>query len=418
MTFKNNRLVLVAAILIALAAGFGLARVTGDDAGEAAHAEHAEDKDAADAHAGEEGHNEESEGADAHADEGGHGEEEGKKGAEEEGTVALTKEQIEASGITVVAVSRGGGGETRLSGRVEPSIGARAAVASSIAGRVERVIVAPGTQVRAGQPLAVVVSGEAATMRANADAARAEAEAARLVFRRDQSLVSQGVVARQEVEASRARSLAADALARAAVAQASAAGTPDASGRVTITSPVAGVVGAVQVTPGSVVSAGALVANVSDPTQTELVFSAPPALAAQVAPGARIEVSGPAGNFTAVVIGAAADVREQGGMAVIRARAESRALPPAGSPVAGVVVSAGQSRALSVPADAVQTVEGRSVVFVATDKGFRAMPVLAGRRAGGRIEVLNGLTGSERIAGSNAFLLKAELAKGEAEHGH
>ena len=34
MTFKNNRLVLVAAILIALAAGFGLARVTGDDAGE------------------------------------------------------------------------------------------------------------------------------------------------------------------------------------------------------------------------------------------------------------------------------------------------------------------------------------------------------------------------------------------------
>jgi membrane fusion protein, heavy metal efflux system len=46
------------------------------------------------------------------------------------------------------------------------------------------------------------------------------------------------------------------------------------------------------------------------------------------------------------------------------------------------------------------------------------MPVLAGRRAGGRIEVLNGLTGSERIAGSNAFLLKAELAKGEAEHGH
>ena len=83
------------------------------------------------------------------------------------------------------------------------------------------------------------------------------------------------------------------------------------------------VVGAVQVTPGSVVSAGALVANVSDPKQTELVFSAPPALAAQVAPGARIEVSGPAGNFTAVVIGAAADVREQGGMAVIRARAES-----------------------------------------------------------------------------------------------
>ena len=42
----------------------------------------------------------------------------------------------------------------------------------------------------------------------------------------------------------------------------------------------------------------------------------------------------------------------------------------------------------------------------------------AGRRAGGRIEILNGLSGDERVAATNAFLLKAELAKGEAEHGH
>jgi cobalt-zinc-cadmium efflux system membrane fusion protein len=45
-------------------------------------------------------------------------------------------------------------------------------------------------------------------------------------------------------------------------------------------------------------------------------------------------------------------------------------------------------------------------------------PVLIGRQAGDRTEVLNGLAGTERIAGANAFLLKAELAKGEAEHGH
>ena len=50
--------------------------------------------------------------------------------------------------------------------------------------------------------------------------------------------------------------------------------------------------------------------------------------------------------------------------------------------------------------------------------GFRAVPVLAGRQAGGRTEIMRGLNGTERIAGANAFLLKAELAKGEAEHGH
>ena len=84
----------------------------------------------------------------------------------------------------------------------------------------------------------------------------------------------------------------------------------------------------------------------------------------------------------------------------------------------GTVVTNSQEGGLTVPADAVQTVEGRSVVFVADDNGFSVTPVLAGRRAGESIEILNGLSGDERIAGMNAFLLKAELAKGEAEHGH
>ena len=419
MNTNTRRLMLAAALLIALAAGFGLARLTGGQDAETSHAAHSDD----DGHASH-GDDQAQESHADHGAEDGHDEkgdhdDHGDEAAEsEEGLVALTQQQIEASGIQVVALGRGGGSETRLSGRVESAIGARASVAASVGGRVERVIVAPGTPVRAGQPLAVIVSGEAATMRAGAEAARAEAEAARLVYQRDQALVTQGVVARQELEASRARSLAADAAARAAAAQVAAAGSPNAGGRVTISSPVPGVVGAVQVTPGGFVAAGDLVANVADPAQTELVFSAPPALAAQIAPDARIEVTGANGSFSAVVIGAAADVREQGGMAIIRARPESGPLPPAGSPVSGVVVAEAKDDTLTVPADAVQTVEGRSVVFVAGDDGFRATPVLAGRRAGSRIEILNGLSGDERVAATNAFLLKAELAKGEAEHGH
>ena len=414
----KNQLMLTAALLAALVLGFGLAKLPIGSGTQTLSAGHSDD----DGHASQ-GDDQKQESHTDHGAKDGHDETEQQghdagEAENEEGLVALTPQQIEASGINVVAVGRGGGEETRLSGRVEPAIGARATVAASISGRVERVIVAPGTRVRAGDPLAVVVSGEAATMRANADAARAEAEAARLVYQRDRSLVTQGVVARQDLETSRARSLAADAGARAAAAQAHAAGAPDSGGRVTITSPVQGVVGAVQVAPGGFVSAGDIIANVSDPSKTELVFSAPPALAAQIAPGARVEVIAPSGNFAAIVLGVAADVREQGGMAIIRARPESGPLPPAGSAVAGVIVSGEGSDSLTVPVDAVQNVDGRSVVFVAGDTGFRALPVLAGRRAGGHIEILDGLSGDERIAGKNAFLLKAELAKGEAEHGH
>ncbi|HUH10950.1 MAG TPA: efflux RND transporter periplasmic adaptor subunit, partial [Brevundimonas sp.] len=87
-----------------------------------------------------------------------------------EGFVALSEAQAQAAGIAVVGVTSGGGIETRLSGRVEPMIDARAAVSTAVSGRVERMLVAPGQSVRVGQALAVMVSGEAASLRAEADA--------------------------------------------------------------------------------------------------------------------------------------------------------------------------------------------------------------------------------------------------------
>ncbi|EQM88004.1 MULTISPECIES: efflux RND transporter periplasmic adaptor subunit [Stenotrophomonas] len=353
--------------------------------------------------------------ADDHA-----GEEPGAHAEEEapEGVVQLTADQIKASGVGVIAVGRGGGASTRIAGRVEPSIGARSSVAATVTGRVERVLVAPGSHVKANQTLAVVVSGDAATFRAAAVSAGAEAEVARLVYGRDKALVDQGVVARQEMETSRARSIAAEAAAAAARAQAAANGSPDSSGRVSISSPVSGIVGNVQVTPGGVVSAGSVVADVSNPDMNELVFTAPPALASQVAAGMKLEVTAPAGSFQAEVTGVAADIRQQGGTTIIRAKPLTAALPPAGSPISALVVADGDAGSLSVPADAVQTVDGANVVFVETAEGFKATPVMIGRRAGGNVEIVNGLKGDERIVGINAFLLKAELAKGEAEHGH
>ncbi|MBD3572601.1 efflux RND transporter periplasmic adaptor subunit [Brevundimonas diminuta] len=343
------------------------------------------------------------------------GAEEEAAGKVEEGVIALTPAQIEAAGITVMAVGRGGGGEIRLAGRVEPMIDARAVVAASVGGRVERVLVAPGQSVRAGQPLAVLVSGEAATFRADADAAAAAADAARSAYQRNDSLASQGVVARQEVETSRAQSLSADAAARAARARASAAGGPNASGRISVSSPISGVVTSVQVGPGGFAPQGGVIAEVTNPTRVELVFNAPPALAAQVRTGSSLRVQGPTGEFDAVVTGVAVGGAGESGATLIRARPSGGALPPAGSPVSGALVTGGDADGMTVPSEAVQTLEGATVVFVQVQGGFRAVPVMTGRQAGGRTEILRGLTGAERIAGAKAFLLKAELSKSEAE---
>lgn len=343
-------------------------------------------------------------------EEAGHAEEGG-----EQGVVVLSPAQIQAAGIAVVTVTGGGGGETRLAGRVEPMVDARAAVAASVGGRVERVLVAPGQSVRIGQPLALLVSGDAAAYRADADAAVASADAARRAYERDRNLEQAGVVARQDVETSRAQSLSAEASARAARARVSAAGSPSASGRLSVTSPINGVVTSVLVGPGGFAAQGGVIAEVINPARVEIVFNAPPALAALVRTGSPVRVQGASGEFDAVVTGVAAGAGAESGAAIIRARPTGGGLPPAGSAVSASIVTGEVAGGLTVPSEAVQTLEGVTVVFVRTAEGFRAAPVLAGRQAGGRTEILRGLAGTERIAGANAFLLKAELAKGEAE---
>ncbi|HUD92901.1 MAG TPA: efflux RND transporter periplasmic adaptor subunit, partial [Sphingobium sp.] len=55
-------------------------------------------------------------------------------------------------------------------------------------------------------------------------------------------------------------------------------------------------------------------------------------------------------------------------------------------------------------------------VFVRTAKGFQATPVTLGDKSGDAVIIASGLKGSEQIATTNSFTLKAELGKGEATH--
>ena len=71
-----------------------------------------------------------------------------------------------------------------------------------------------------------------------------------------------------------------------------------------------------------------------------------------------------------------------------------------------------------IPKAAVQTIEGRSAVFVRTAEGFEKRPVTLGRSDDEAYEVTAGLEPGAEIAVGNAFLLKAELGKADAGHDH
>jgi cobalt-zinc-cadmium efflux system membrane fusion protein len=71
-----------------------------------------------------------------------------------------------------------------------------------------------------------------------------------------------------------------------------------------------------------------------------------------------------------------------------------------------------------VPKLALQTVEGKTVVFVREGERFEARAVRLGREDDDQVEVASGIKPGETIAVTNTFTLKAELGKREAAHEH
>ena len=380
MDIKKYGLMTGAAVVVAMGLGFGAARLT--DVSEPVESERHEEE-----------------------------------GGEIRGFIPLTLTAAAQAGVSIVAVERGGGTELKLPGRVAFAPGAEAVVDAPVAGTVMRVHVGPGDRVAVGSALVTLSSPDGAGSRATVDAAQAAADAARAAERRDRALFDQGWVAQARLDITAAEARRAEAELRAARARSGAYGAPSADGTVVVRSPIAGVVIAVRAAPGQALHQEALqVATVADLGRVELVFEAPPSAAGLVRVGDVLSSSLPGEPTMTGVVTAIAPANARG-VVLIRAR-PTGPVPPAGTVVSARVRAAAGAGALTVPMDAVQSVEGAPSVFVAEGGGFRVHPVVTGRTVEGRIEILSGLTGSERIAGTGAFLLKAELANGEAEHGH
>lgn len=333
----------------------------------------------------------------------------------EEGFVALSAADAARAGVLTTTVGHGGGSELVLPGRVALAVNASAALGAPVSGAVERVHVAAGDRVAAGAAIATLRSAEGAGARASVDAAAAGARAAQAAAVRDRRLFEAGVVARQDWEASQAAADKAQAELRAARAQAAAQGAPSTSGLAILRAPIAGIVTRIDARVGGFLTQGSLVAEIADQGQVEYIFDAPPASVGAIHVGDAILVQRPEGGEASARIVAVAPSALGAGAAVVRARPTAPA-PPIGAIVSARVILAKGQGGLTVPAEAVQTLEGRTVVFVAEPRGFRATPVVTGRTAAGSIEILKGLGGGETLAGRGAFRLKAELGKGEAGH--
>ncbi|TRW14954.1 efflux RND transporter periplasmic adaptor subunit [Glacieibacterium frigidum] len=342
--------------------------------------------------------------------------------------LVLDAAQIRASGIEVEAVSDVMfAGEVTASGRIVPAANAEAQTTARVAGTVVRLVAKLGDRVRVGTPLAVIDSREVAEARAaHARAARSET-LADATFAREATLYRKRVTAQAEYQQAAAARDAARVDTRLAAENLRALGVSAGSSgsrTFTLTAPIAGAVVAVDTRAGETVDAAKALFRIADQRIVWAELLVPARELGRVAVGGRatLEAQGEGHSHTGRIkslsptidpaTGAATAIVEIGntnGELAVGKLVTARIASRSGSATRG---------ALSVPRDAVQEVDGKSLVFVRTQRGFTPREVTRGPGTGARTAVLSGLKPGERIAVANAFILRAELGKGEAEHDH
>jgi len=329
--------------------------------------------------------------------------------------VTLSAQQIADAGIEVTRPTVGGvAGAIELSATIEGDPQGVQVVSTSVGGRLVSLTRNLGQSVSRGDPLAIIESREAASLKAEVEAARARSALAQSNLRREQRLFAERVSPEQDLVAARTAATEASIALRLAQQQLSATGSGGgALNRIAVRSPIAGQVIARSATLGQAVAADAELFRVANLSKVTVTTSLVPTDAGRVKPGVRVEVTAPGRRQEGRVTFVSPILDETTRLVPVIATLDNAGSTwRVGETVnVSILVPATGDRTVAVPSAAVQMIEDKSFVFVRTATGFRAIPVTLGRTNGGQVTVTAGLTGSERIASTNSFTLKAELGK-------
>lgn len=384
---------------------------------ETKHEEHGE-KHAAehDDHAGEKAH--------AHAA-GAEGAEEESEKKSEEGSVHLTAQQAQAAGIGVEAASAAAlQNRLQLPGEIRLNEDRTAHIVPRLAAVVESAPVNLGQTVKKGQVLAQLASPEVAEWRGQWQAGQKRLALVQATYAREKRLWEQKITAQQDYLQAEQAWHEAQINQTAASQKLRALGISLEAGalnRFELRAPFDGVVIEKHLGLGEAVKEDAPVLIVSDLRQVWVDIQVPAKALPLMKVGEVVEVQATA--FSASAKGKVAFVGALLGEQTRTALARVLLDNPQGLWRPGlfvtVAVAADQVQApVTVANTALQTIDGRTVVFVQTPEGFSARPVDLGLSDGVRSEVKQGLQAGESYAAAGSFVLKAELGKSEAEHEH
>ena len=370
----------------------------------------------------------------------GHGHDEGnaehsdedssEEGHAEEGEIQLTSQQMVEQGLKVAVASTGLVEKlTTLPGKLVVNTDQQAHISPNFSGHVEQVNVALGQSVQKGQTLAVLIVPELIDQQANLRMAQVNLDLARKDYQREQQLWSQGISAKQDYQRAENAYRQAQITVQSSQARLNALGASgNNNGRFLIKAPISGVISKKDIVVGENVQLADQLFVIENLKDLWLEFNLPNTSNIHLQAGQilNFKTNGSDQNYQAKVQTLNSQADLQTGRLQVRAKVTTQADVLRPNVLVNVFVTDAQAKtALRVQKKALQQVEGKPVVFVieSEEKGLvhlKAQPIEVGvsSQDGQWLEVISGLTEGQKYIADGSFLLKSELEKDEAGHGH
>ena len=352
------------------------------------------------------------------------------EGHAEEGEIQLTSQQMVEQGLKVAVASTGLVEKlTTLPGKLVVNTDQQAQISPNFSGYVEQVNVALGQSVQKGQTLAVLILPELIDQQANLRMAQVNLDLARKDYQREQQLWSQGISAKQDYQRAENAYRQAQITVQSSQARLNALGASgNNNGRFLIKAPISGVISKKDIVVGENVQLADQLFVIENLKDLWLEFNLPNTSNIHLQAGQilNFKTNGSNQNYQAKVQTLNPEADLQTGRLQVRAKVTTQADVLRPNVLVNVFVTDAQAKtALRVQKKALQQVEGKPVVFVieSEEKGLvhlKAQPIEVGvsSQDGQWLEVISGLTEGQKYIADGSFLLKSELEKDEAGHGH
>ncbi|MFB6345932.1 MAG: efflux RND transporter periplasmic adaptor subunit [bacterium] len=311
-----------------------------------------------------------------------------------------------------------------------------AQVGPRVSAKVEKVLVNLGDTVKKGQPIALLSSVELGKARAQYITAQARLETEQAAYKREQSLYEKDISSEAAMLEAKAKFKEAQANLRAAreklrlygVNEDNFEGIGETNQKPLsyfyVSSPVSGVLQKRDVVPGQTVGTNETPFHVVNTNTVWAMIDAYERDIDYLRPGQNVTLRARSiggQTFTGTIDWVSDELDQQTRTLPVRATVRNKGkLLKSGMYVQTTIETSQAKKNALVPVDAVQTIDGKSMIFVPGKKEgqFRAVPVKTGDEGNETLEIISGIRPGDRIVTGGAFDLKSILTSKSRSASH